>query len=93
MTTQPGDPDDDDGGGRPDFHDPTARVTGAPPATSALTLRLALALFGLLVCGVGGGVALALGVSSFAAVLWVLAAIAVADLLVVRRRMSREGNR
>ena len=33
--------------GLPDHHDPTAGVGGAPPAQSALTLRLALARFRL----------------------------------------------
>src|SRR4051794_41688693 len=42
--------------GLPDYHDPTAGLGGAAPAQSALTLRLVLATFGLLVC-VAGGVA------------------------------------
>jgi hypothetical protein len=36
---------------REDYHDPTAGFAGAPPARSALTLRLILASFGLLACG------------------------------------------
>ena len=32
--------------GLPDYHDPTAGFAGAPPARSALTLRLILAVFG-----------------------------------------------
>src|SRR3954467_12482884 len=40
--------------GLPDYHDPTAGFGGAAPARSALTLRLVLAVFGLIVCVVGG---------------------------------------
>lgn len=40
--------------GRPGYHDPTAGIGGEPPARSALTLRLLLAGFGLLL-GAGGG--------------------------------------
>ena len=36
--------------GLPGYHDPTAGIGGAAPATSALTLRLWLALFGLVTC-------------------------------------------
>jgi len=36
--------------GLPGYHDPTAGIGGAPPAYSALTLRLCLAAFGLLSC-------------------------------------------
>src|SRR3712207_5437952 len=36
--------------GLPAHHDPTAGFGGAPPAQSALTLRLILAVFGLVVC-------------------------------------------
>ena len=36
--------------GLPDYHDPLAGIGGAPPALSALTLRLVLATFGLLFC-------------------------------------------
>jgi hypothetical protein len=39
--------------GLPDYHDPTAGIGGAPQAYSALTLRLVLASFGLVVCGSG----------------------------------------
>jgi hypothetical protein len=38
---------------REDYHDSTAGFVGAPPARSALTLRLILASFGLLACGLG----------------------------------------
>jgi hypothetical protein len=35
----------------PGYHDPTAGWSGAPPARSALTLRIVLASYGLVVCG------------------------------------------
>ena len=50
-------PDHDSGGredrAREDYHDPTAGFGGAAPARSALTLRLVLASFGLIVCTLG----------------------------------------
>jgi membrane protein implicated in regulation of membrane protease activity len=76
--------------GLPDHHDPTAGIGGAPPAQSALTLRLVLAVFGLLVCTAGGIVLLAAGAPLwFAVVLFVLAAVALVDLVVVARRKLR----
>jgi Flp pilus assembly protein TadB len=76
--------------GLPDYHDPTAGFGGAAPARSALTLRLVLAVFGLLVC-VGGGIAvLAVGAPAWAAVvLFVLAAVALIDMVVIIRRKAR----
>jgi hypothetical protein len=38
---------------REDYHDLAAGFAGAPPARRALTLRLILASFGLLACGLG----------------------------------------
>jgi membrane protein implicated in regulation of membrane protease activity len=76
--------------GLPDYHDPTAGFGGAPPAQSALTLRLVLAGFGLVVCVAGGIVLLVAGVPVWiAVVLFVLAAIALVDLAVVARRKAR----
>ncbi|MGY1593811.1 DUF6343 family protein [Geodermatophilus sp. SYSU D00708] len=76
--------------GLPDHHDPTAGLAGAPPAQSALTLRLVLAAFGLVVCVVGGVLWLAAGLPGWAAaVLFVLAAVALVDLVVVVRRKRR----
>jgi len=76
--------------GLPDHHDPTAGFGGAPPALSALTLRLVLAGFGLVVCG---GLAIALYLADAPVFLWVgalvLAVIAVVDLIVVARRKAR----
>src|SRR4051794_41256463 len=76
--------------GLPDHHDPTAGFGGAAPARSALTLRLVLAVFGLLVC-VGGGIAvLAVGAPAGAAVvLFVLAAGALIGMVVIIRRKAR----
>lgn len=76
--------------GLPDHHDPTAGFGGAPPAQSALTLRLVLATTGLVVCVAGGVVALLAGTPVwFPVVLFVLAAVAVVDLVVVARRKLR----
>jgi len=76
--------------GLPDHHDPTAGFGGAPPAQSALTLRLVLATFGLLVCLAGGVIALVVGTPLwFPVVLFVLAAVALVDLGVVARRKLR----
>ena len=76
--------------GLPDHHDPTAGFGGAPPAQSALTLRLVLAVFGLVVCVAGGIVLLVAGVPAWiAVVLFVLAAVALADVAVVARRKAR----
>jgi Flp pilus assembly protein TadB len=76
--------------GLPDHHDPTAGFAGARPARSALTLRLILAVFGLLVCVAGGLVFLAAGLPVWTAVvLFVLAAVALVDIGVIVRRKAR----
>jgi len=78
------------GNGRPGYHDPTAGIGGAAPAISALTLRLWLAIFGLVSC-----TALAIWLylieapTAFVVVLVALAAIAAVDLGVVVRRKRR----
>ena len=75
---------------REDYHDPTAGIGGAPPARSALTLRLVLATFGLLLCAAGATAFLiVVSVPVVAAVLALLAAIAAADLVVVAYRKLR----
>jgi len=85
-----GRPDADYRQGLPDHHDPTAGFGGAAPAQSALTLRLVLAAFGLLVCVAGGIVVLLAGAPLwFPVVLFVLAAVALVDLVVVARRKRR----
>ena len=76
--------------GLPDHHDPTAGIGGAPPARSALTLRLVLAAFGLVFCLVAGLLWLAAPLPAWpAVVLFVLAAVAAVDLVVVIRRKAR----
>jgi hypothetical protein len=76
--------------GLPDYHDPTAGFAGAPPARSALTLRLVLAVFGLVVCTAGGIGFLVAGMPVWAAVvLFVLAGIALVDIGVIARRKAR----
>ncbi len=76
--------------GLPDHHDPTAGIGGAPPARSALTLRLVLASFGLIVCA-AGAVLLANARASGVLVIGsaVLAVIALVDLVVIVRRKAR----
>lgn len=73
-------------GGRPDHHDPTAGFGGAPPAHSALTLRIILAAFGVCVCTAGAVAAALLDQIPWCVVLAVLAAIAAVDLAIVIRR-------
>jgi uncharacterized protein DUF6343 len=73
--------------GREGYHDPFAGIGGAAPARSALTLRIALATFGLLVCSAG---AVALWVAQAPVVFPLIAAlfglVAVVDLAVIIRR-------
>ncbi|TFV68175.1 UNVERIFIED_ORG: hypothetical protein E4P37_00355 [Bacillus sp. AZ43] len=76
--------------GLPDYHDPTAGFGGAPPAQSALTLRLALAVFGLVVCVLGGIGWLATDLPAWPGVaLLVLGAVALVDIGVIVRRKAR----
>ena len=76
--------------GLPDYHDPTAGFAGAPPAQSALTLRLVLAVFGVIVCVAGGILFLAAGLPVWTAVvLFVFGAVALVDLVVIVRRKAR----
>lgn len=76
--------------GRPDYHDPLGGIGGAPPAHSALTFRLVLATFGVLICA-GGAIwtAVSDGPFWFVIVLVVLAVVAVVDLVVIVRRKRR----
>jgi Flp pilus assembly protein TadB len=77
---------DRDQRGGPDYHDPLAGIGGAPPARSALTLRLVLATFGLLFCGVAAVLAGVAGAVALAVALAVLAVIAAVDIVVIVRR-------
>ncbi|GII54413.1 hypothetical protein Pth03_28020 [Planotetraspora thailandica] len=64
----------------------------AEPPRSALNLRIVLAAFGLVVCGVFAAAAFAAGLTVLAICLAVLALIAVVDLVVVIRRRVRRGD-
>jgi hypothetical protein len=76
--------------GLPGYHDPTAGIGGAAPATSALTLRLWLALFGLVICTAFAiWLYLINAPIGFIVVLVALAAIAVVDIAVILRRKRR----
>lgn len=73
--------------GRDDYHDPTAGIGGAPPARSALTLRLILASWGFLLCAAGAAALLIVVNAPIpAAVAAFLAAVAAIDCAVVARR-------
>jgi hypothetical protein len=73
-----------------DYHDPTAGLGGAPPARSALRLRLALAGFGIVVCAGGVAASLALDRPGVAVVLAVVGLVAIVDAVVVVARIRRE---
>ena len=75
---------------REDHHDLTAGIGGAPPALSALTLRLVLAVFGLLGCTAGAIVFLVVVSQPVISAVWAFfAAVAIADIAVVTRRKLR----
>jgi hypothetical protein len=89
AVTRDGEPS---GGGPPrlDYHDPTAGIGGAPPAASALTLRLLLAGLAL-VCSVAGIVLLVFfgGSVALIVILALLALTAIADVLIIVARKRR----
>ena len=76
--------------GLPGHHDPTAGIGGAAPARSALTLRLWLAVFGLVSCT---AIAVWLAVLRVPTPLVVasalLAVVASVDIVVIVRRKRR----
>jgi hypothetical protein len=75
---------------REDYHDPAAGIGGAPPARSALTLRLVLASWGLVICGLAAAAFLTVvNAPAVAAVCALLAAAAAVDIAVVIRRKRR----
>ena len=75
---------------REDYHDPTAGIAGAPPARSALTLRLILASFGLLACTAGAVVFVTVASQPvIAGIFAFFAAVALADIVAVARRKLR----
>jgi Family of unknown function (DUF6343) len=59
------------------------------PVRSALTLRLVLAAFGLVFCGVAAAISASTGPGWLTAVLVVLAVVAVVDIVVVVTRKRR----
>jgi Family of unknown function (DUF6343) len=76
--------------GHADYHDPLACLGTAPPAYSALTLRLTFAIIGLLVCTAGAVLfALITAPVVFVVLVAVFAARAVVDIAVVVRRKLR----
>ena len=73
--------------GREGYHDPFAGIAGAAPARSALTLRIVLATFGLLVCAAGAAVLWAADIPVvFPIIAALFALVALVDLVVVIRR-------
>ena len=74
-----------------DYHDPTAGVGGAPPARSALPLRLVLAVLGVLM-----GAAATVGLlvtgkpTGYAVVTAVVGVAALVDTVIVSRRIRLE---
>jgi hypothetical protein len=76
--------------GVPGYHDPIAGVGGAAPARSALTLRLWLALFGLVTCtGFSIWLAVLRAPAALVVVLALLAVVALVDIGVIVRRKRR----
>jgi hypothetical protein len=74
---------------RPGYHDPTAGGS-APPARSALTLRLVLASFGLVVCGLASAAFVVVAhEAGLAAIFAFFGAVALVDIVVVARRKLR----
>ena len=78
-----------EGPSREGYHDPTAGLGGAAPARSALTLRIVLATFGLLVCAAGAVVFWTTDARFYSAIAAVFAAVALVDLTLVIRRKRR----
>jgi hypothetical protein len=79
---------------REDYHDPTAGWAGAPPARSALTLRLLLATFGVLTCGVAAAAFVTVvNAPVITGVLSLLGLVALVDAAVVvaRKRSGEPG--
>ena len=72
------------------YHDPTAGIGGAAPARSALTLRLWLALFGLVSCTAFAiWLAVLRAPLALVVVLALLAVVALVDIGVIVRRKRR----
>ncbi|HZC71299.1 MAG TPA: DUF6343 family protein [Jatrophihabitans sp.] len=76
--------------GLPDYHDPLSGIAGAPPARSALTARLVLAIIGVTMAA-GGAIVLALASApvGFVVLMCVLGAVLLVDIVVLARRKLR----
>ena len=75
---------------RPGYHDPLAGIGGAAPAQSALTLRLVLAVIGLVFAVAGIVAFLVVEAPAWVLVLFALVAgTAIVDIVVVARRKHR----
>lgn len=75
---------------RPGYHDPLAEIGGAAPAQSALTLRLFLAIIGLLFSAFGVVAFLFINASIWVVALFALVGVtALVDIIVVARRKLR----
>lgn len=75
---------------RPPVTQPNPRLGGAPPARSALTLRLVLVGFGLVVCGLASAAFVVVADQAvFAAIFAFFGAVALADIIVVARLKLR----
>jgi len=75
--------------GLPGYHDPTAGFGGAAPARSALTLRLWLAGFGLVIAVVFAVLAARADLPVLVVVMVVLAVVCLVDLAWVAHRKRR----
>jgi dolichyl-phosphate-mannose--protein O-mannosyl transferase len=75
--------------GLDDYHDPTGGIGGAPPARSALTLRMWLAAFGFLTCALITFIAGIEGIRWLSVVAAVFAAIAAVDFVWISQRKRR----
>lgn len=76
--------------GRPGYHDPLAGFGGAPPAYSALTLRLVLAVFGVVMCAAGATLfAIVDAPVALVVAFAVFGLVAVVDIVVVVHRKRR----
>jgi Family of unknown function (DUF6343) len=82
-------PEEREARARPDYHDPFTGG-GLPPARSALTLRLVLASFGVVVCGLAtAGWVIVAHQDVLAGIFAFFGAVALVDIIVVARRKLR----
>jgi len=88
----PGEPDRYERG-LDDYHDPTGGFAGAPPAQSALTLRLWLAGFGFVFFAVIAVIAVMAEITWLIVISVILAVVALADMawIIYRKRRGEPG--